>query len=108
MHPGQGETVSVNHFDMHALAEPCRKIAATETDARQLNPVRLNLYRRRRELYISLGYGRMLLTSAVPETATGYVILGGAVLSHFLAENEIWLVRRRSPGLVTVLVWRSE
>jgi hypothetical protein len=72
-----------------ALAEPCRKIAAAETDARQLNAVRLNLYRRRRELYISLGYSRVLLTAAVPETATGYVVFGAAVLSHFLAKARL-------------------
>lgn len=75
-------------LDVDALREAGRKIVAVEADTLELDPIALDLDRRSRKLDVDALGRRLRLAGPVPQVGAGDVILGRAIYSHFLKNDQ--------------------
>src|SRR5262249_52973045 len=108
VHPRQGETIAIDRLDVDRLGEPGREIAAVKANARQQDPIGLDLDRGPGKLDIDPICGGLLLAEPVPQIRAGDVILGRTVLAHFLAYDQVWLVVWWRLRLVAIDVGRAK
>src|SRR5262249_57104309 len=102
MHPREGEAIAIDRLDVDCIGKPGREIAAVKANARQQDPIDLDLDRWPGKLDIVPIRGGLLLAEPVPQVRAGDVILGRAVLAHLLAYDQVWLIGWRRVRLVAI------